>query len=302
MHNTDSNIDKNRILVLTETDRDIDPMFQAWLDNGLHADLLFAPVKSRLLRAFRRLWLNGVFPGASLWYGTWKHSILDYDMIIIHASELTRTIPKWIRSQQKDMRIIYWYWNPVNERSNPALVDDSETELWSFDSADCAKYGMKQNIQYYYGSPEEIHEVKYDVYFVGHDKGRAEQLSDIKAKLDNLGITYRFDLIEENQPNIPYNEVRENIKNSRAILEVNQSGQSGYTLRALEALFFQKKLITTNESIMRESFYRENNIYIIGHDDYSLKEFMDASMDDTSYLQQEYDIDAWLNRFINNKG
>jgi len=294
----ESNMDKKRILILTETDKEIDPMFNAWIEAGLNADLLFAPVKSKAVRAIRRLWLNGILPGANIWYGFWKNSLDKYDLIIIHASELTRTIPKWIRSKRRDVRIIYWYWNPVNVKSLPSLINDEKTETWSFDADDCKKYGMKQNIQYYYDSKETIEpRIEYDVYFVGHDKGRKDQLDNLAKLFKENGITYRFDIIGENEPNIPYVEVRNRIRKSKAILEINQIGQIGCTLRALEALFFQKKLITTNMSVKNEKFYNKNNIFILNNDNCNLDDFIKGQMIDTSDIKKLYDIDAWLRGF-----
>ncbi len=291
-------IDKNKILVLTETVKEADPMFNAWIDDGLHADLLFAPVQNKLGRAVRRLWLNGILPGASMWYGAWKNTVSDFDTIIVHASELTRTIPKWIRAQRPDIRIIYWYWNPVNEKSLPSLIDDEQTEIWSFDSDDCKKYGMKQNIQYYYDSKEEKElNIEYDVYFVGHDKGRKEQLDKLANIFKDKNITYRFDIIGENEPNIPYGEIRKRISKSKAILEINQSGQIGCTLRALEALFFQKKLLTTNSAVKNEEFYNENNIYILDDKLEDIDKFMNLPFTDTTDLKKKHDIEAWIKRF-----
>ncbi len=302
MQDNISTIDKNKILILTETDKEIDPMFNAWLEAGYDADILFTPIQSKVLRAFRRLWLEGIIPGASIWYNTWKKQLDNYNMIIIHASELTRTIPSWIRKQSPNMRVIYWYWNPVNPKSLPTLISDAKTECWSFDKADCKQYGMKQNIQYYYGDSYDITTtLEYDVYFVGHDKGRAKKLQDIKSDLDEQGITYKFDVIKESSPNIPYNTVRANIRKTKAILEINQAGQAGYTLRALEALFFQKKLITSNVSLKKEKFYNPSNIYILNQEDTSIKDFMDAPFVDTSSFIREYNIDAWVSNFINSK-
>lgn len=292
-------IDKNKILVLTETVKDADPMFNAWLDAGLNADVLFAPVKSKIGRAIRRLWLNGVLPGANVWYNNWKNNIANYDTVIVHASELTRTIPRWIRAQKPDMRIIYWYWNPVNEKSLPQLIDDEKTEIWSFDSDDCMKYGMQQNIQYYYDSKEQESNIEYDVYFVGHDKGRKEQLDKLEKIFKDNNITYRFDIIGDNEPNIPYGEIRNRISKSKAILEINQSGQIGCTLRALEALFFQKKLLTTNSAVKNEEFYNENNVFIIDEEMEDIDRFLNLPFEDTKELKKKHDVDAWIMNFMN---
>jgi len=289
---------KNKTLILTETNIESDPMFNAWIDAGVHAALLFSPVNNKVGRAFRRLWLNGIIPGANIWYGEWKNRLDKYDTVIVHASELTRTIPSWIRKQKKDIRIIYWYWNPVNNKSLPSLIKDDETELWSFDKADCEKYNMHKNIQYYYGANDvQDDEPEYDVYFVGHDKGRRDQIESIRQQLERDGVSYKFDIIKESEPNIPYYKVRDNIRKSKAILEINQAGQEGYTLRALEALFFQKKLITSNESIQKEDFYRKDNIYIISEGLEGICDFLRKPGTDTRDYIKLYDIDAWIGIF-----
>lgn len=49
---------------------------------------------------------------------------------------------------------------------------------------------------------------------------------------------------------------------SKCVLDSAQAGQLGLTIRVLEALGAQKKLITTNEDVVNYDFYREENIYV----------------------------------------
>lgn len=291
---------KERTLILTETDPETDMMFQAWIQNGLKAEVIFIPMP-KLIRFVRRAWVDHFLPGYSVWYGSWKRKLWDYDTVILHASERTRTIPLFLHSIKPTMRIIYWYWNPVNKQSLPSLTRVAGIECWSFDQEDCKKYGMRQNIQYYDYPDEKVEiEPEYDVYFIGHDKGRSSVIERIKREIVNLGYKVRIDLVREGSPNIPYEEVQKRIAKSKVILEVTQEGQSGCTLRALESLFMRKKLITTNGNIIHEDFYNDSNIFIFGKDDErKLASFIDMPYDTTSDAFRDHrSIDAWFTNFF----
>ena len=83
-------------------------------------------------------------------------------------------------------------------------------------------------------------------------------------------------------------------------MEINKEGQSGLTLRALEALFYKKKLITNNISIMNEMVYNKKNIYIIGVDNNkSVKEFLSEPyfiLENYDDLVSYYSFDSWIKR------
>ena len=83
-------------------------------------------------------------------------------------------------------------------------------------------------------------------------------------------------------------------------MEVTQEGQVGSTLRALEALFFRKKLITTNLNIVKEDFYNRNNIFIYGKDDMEkLYDFIKTPYDKASdQFRNRHTIDAWFLNFF----
>lgn len=290
---------KEKTLILTQTDPDTDMMFKAWGEAGLNAAIIFKPIP-KLWRGVRRIWADGILPGCQLWYGEWKNNIEKYDTVIIHADVRTRTVPQFIHKVKPSMRIIYWYWNPVCSRTLPSLTKDNQIECWSFDSNDCNTYRMKKNIQYYYCVQSFIGlPIEYDIYFVGHDKGRREEIDKLINLFSLYNLSSRLDLLKESDPIIPYQVVQKRISKCKAILEVNQSGQVGYTLRALEALFYEKKLITTNQLIEKEPFYRPENIFIIGKDDIrEIGNFMNTEMKDVSQYKNQFDIDTWFTNFF----
>lgn len=63
-----------------------------------------------------------------------------------------------------------------------------------------------------------------------------------------------------------YTQVLNSIRKSNLIVEIVQDGQNGLTIRSLEAMFFNSKLLTNNKDIINYPFYNKNNIFIIGVD------------------------------------
>lgn len=294
-------MNKEKILILTQTNPQTDTMFKNWILNGLNADVIFKDIP-KPFRLVRRIWMNFPLPFYSVWLGEWKNKLKDYDIVILHANDWSRHIPRFIHSINKKIRIIYWYWNPVTKLSLPQKVDDAQTELWSFDKHDVEKYGMKYNIQYYsYFNVKNVKKlpINKDVYFIGHDKGRKSNIEDFESKLHSYGIKTKIQIIRSNSDFIPYSEVCQDIYTSRAILEFTQKGQTGYTLRALESLFFDRKLITDNKEILNEPFYNSNNIFVIGYNDFSeITQFLKKPYDKSvNKFKSKYDINAWLNNF-----
>lgn len=84
-------------------------------------------------------------------------------------------------------------------------------------------------------------------------------------------------------------------------LEINQTGQTGLTVRALEATFLKKKLLTTNKSIQDTPLYQLDNIFILNSDDEkAIRDFMERTLDDQAFDEEinYYDVKNWLNRFF----
>lgn len=284
---------------MTQTNPSTDLVFQQWIKKGLNASILFKPLP-KLLRLIRRIWLTYNFPFSIIWLNCWIKDIKKYDCFIVHASEMTGTVATWIHRFNPSARIIYWYWNPVNKYSNPSRVKDKSVEFWTFNNIDAQKYCMRTNIQYYSGLNVVKSKNKYDVYFIGHDKGRKEQINNIIFSLRKKSLICKVDLITPDKKNLPYKEVCKRISESKAILEINQSGQDGYTLRTMEALFFKKKLITNNINIKKEQFYFKDNIFILGID--SMKDicsFINKPYDKNAdkYIK-DHDINKWFNNFF----
>lgn len=244
----------------------------------------------------------------------WIEQIALFDMIIIHANPINRSIPKMLRKRGYKGRIIYWWWNPVHMSISPNKINRQDCELWSFSEDDCREWNLQHNSTYYF-----LHHKTHSSYsnkkilFCGQDKGRYAQLQHLKQKLSTIGYESDFLIIKDStspkegdfSPYIPYRQMVSRICEDYAIVEILQEGQTGMSLRVMESLFFGKKLISNNHTLEQEPFYSKKNIFILGKDNISeLKLFLETPMEKTSPdLKEHFDFSTWLQRFniTNNK-
>ncbi len=86
------------------------------------------------------------------------------------------------------------------------------------------------------------------------------------------------------------------ISDSSVVLDIQHPDQKGLTMRTIEMIGAQKKIITTNKEIMTYDFYNPNNIYYLDRETLRL----DKSFFEIPYvpIQKEiyykYSIDGWL--------
>ncbi len=257
-------------------------------------------------RAVRRLLYSFKFR-PTYFYGDWKKIMDCFPVIVIYAQKNEDIISYLCSRKEENQRIIVWYWNPVSRCVNPNKIKGLGCELWSFDPEDCRKYGLNFNTTYYFKDlklPVSFSK-EYDVFFCGINKGRKNKLNEIQAILAKNSITSFFYLVDEELPvserlpRLQYKEYLSKLSNANAILDILQDGQQGMTLRVMEALFFNKKLITNQSSIAKEDFYNSNNIFIIGKDDWNnIKDFMNKPVIKTpEEVLDKYDFFTWLKRF-----
>ncbi|EMF8517223.1 hypothetical protein AWI17_18770 [Enterobacter asburiae] len=170
--------------------------------------------------------------------------------------------------------------------------------IFSFDSADCQRYSLAMIEQFLPFSLHEIQRLQQEskienkrCFFVGgYEPIRAEILKILTPELENSGYKPDFYLLDKynNHDSYPdncqnkrlsYIENIEKVKHASALLEINKPEQRGLTLRALEALIFNKKLITTNASIRSMDLYDPARIFIYNVDDLEgLQDFLQSPL------------------------
>jgi hypothetical protein len=207
-----------------------------------------------------------------------KKDILHFDgeYIIVYDSIVTRRFIVWLIKNKRQCRIIYLYTNLVGKARNltPAQIPQS-VSIWTYDSTDAEKYHINLvkcggYSTCYIG---DNCKKKYDVVYIGRDKGRAEYLLSLEKKLNDVGLKTKFLIMPDTRiakkkqiysKAISYFEVIKLVTESRAVVNIVLPGQTGVSLRDYESLFNQVKLITNNPVLKLYNFYDPANIFILG--------------------------------------
>lgn len=242
--------------------------------------------------------------------------VLIFDPLTVqHFLSIVRNLPT---------RHVYtWVWNSgLFFSKHPARRDLAfrvfkrhSERIYTFDHADSVRYAIpfKEQVFSRMRIPEpdpRSHPV--DLVFIGTERNRLPVFRRIMDEAQADGLTTFFHIVPSPYKRygvgeqswlsagaIPYAEVLRHIGRARCLIEIVQSGQHGCTLRAMEALFFGKKLVTDNPAVEREAFYRPENVYRLGREERSLREFLDQPMVEIpSDVIQRHDIAHWIDTFL----
>ena len=245
-------------------------------------------------------------------------------IIIIRGSILTRAFMETLRDENKSAKLILYQWDSHANHQYKQLIEYFD-ECYTFDKADSKKYAIKYLPLFFIKPYNDIHfqhtvheYFKYDVLILGtlHD----ERYSDVQYLLKYLndnGISYYcylyipyFRYIKKYLSGKRFHNVRhrtlkteeivELFRNSRAVVDLPQRDQIGYTMRTFEVLGSGKKLITTNTNIREEAFYCEDYIKVI--DIYNIKISKDF-INSTSGKKllpsiEKYSLSAWTQKLL----
>ena len=253
------------------------------------------------------------FPMVFRW-GDWIKEIDSHENVVVTANYHTIPLVKYLNKKFPDLNIHVFYFNPIAKDVPLRYFQEYNCKIWSFDKEDCNKYGLNYNNQFVVSENYEdrLTETVYDIIFIGADKGRLKKILEIEQQLKRIGMSSYFHVVSTNEEAnlnnydykdyLSYDEIVELESKAKAILDFVQDGQSGQTIRPLEAMFLRKKLITNNTSIIEEPYYSRDNIFILGEDDLdTLPKFIDNKINSEIEIYPRYEIKAWLMNFINSE-
>ena len=189
---------------------------------------------------------------------------------------------KYLKKKYKNCKIVVLYRDllKVSQRYNPGIQNNPDVDLYmTFDKGESEKYGMP-----YFSEFESLiniplsDEFESDLYFAGNVKDRLPILLDIYHRVSSFGLRCKYYLIgvpqlqrvelpgiEYAEKFMTYREMLIHTARSKCVLEINQQGADGYTSRFLEAVMFNRKLITNNGFVKQSLFYKPEYIQLINN-------------------------------------
>ena len=249
----------------------------------------------------------------------------DYDYILIVKCDMTpASILERFREVYPNAKLCLNLWDSVE--NIPGVTEKFKyfDTLHSFGLNDCEKYPILKFRPLFFGDQfrKEEHEgdYKYDISFCGtiHSDRYAviKQVQKI-AKEKNLKcywflylqskFIYRFYKATKKEfrgvaestfsfDKMSAAEIAKVVDESRIILDIQHPKQTGLTMRTIEMIGMNKKLITTNESIRRYDFFYADNVAVVDRNDVRIPE----GFIKTSYhplpkeVYEKYSLKSWI--------
>lgn len=266
----------------------------------------YKPERNLFDRIIREICFRLPFLPKIMWY---NQELKRYhpEYVIVSDTIITKHFLKWISKLYPNAQLNFVYGNMVGCAAHllPRQVP-SCYKVWTYDGFDSMKYQVSlYNISPYYKCYIRPPKEKiFDVLYVGSDKGRGDRLIAFEKKLNELGLNTKFIIVKDSriskeksyyQKPISYTELVELISISKSVLNIALENQQGITVRDLESLFQDVKLITTNDRIKDTDIYTPNNVFIL--DDHNYKEipkFLGLPLDNMDSVKPNHTFDKYV--------
>ncbi|MEP9316788.1 hypothetical protein ABKS89_06625 [Pseudomonas sp. LABIM340] len=240
----------------------------------------------RIYRLFRSLGKRLPVPMPLEWLGrrvNARHGERPGDILVCNEGELLHGINAGIASTFNGHKVLL-----VRDLVDRQFIDSVRglfDRVYSFDPEQCSLLDVERLDQFFPFNEAAARQLASSsnstgtgrtCTFLGRDKGRSATVLAIAEALRKQGCELDFHIVRDKSTQVaspyhvsaiyPYRDSLRMTLGADVLVEVNQTGQAGYTLRVLETLFFDKKLLTTNARVKQESFYDPGRFFIWGVD------------------------------------
>ena len=254
--------------------------------------------------------------------------VSQYDVVFLISGQslsLNETMIKEIRKLQPSAKFVLYQWDSLQNFRYIEKMEKYFDKCYSFDKDDVRNHENLVFLPLFYAKRfEKMVEInkemyEYDFSFIGTAhlqkykfvKKMAEQLQKVYSSQfiyyflpSRIVYVYRKIMNEEMKQAkysefhfvpLTFDEYDSIYKESKCILDSPQARQTGLTIRAIEALGANRKLITTNSDIMKYDFYKPENIYVYeGEFDYSSPFFHCPYKPVEKEIYEKYSLRNWL--------
>lgn len=252
----------------------------------------------------------------------------DFDLIfMIKGDQLSYQDLKKFFEPHKAKKILY-LWDSIERIDGVEKKFSLFDKIYSFDRLDCLKNEkLIFKPLFYLKEFENLENIsrRYDIFHLGwFHSDRGKILSEIGTTLNKRNIIKLHFRLTTGPLNYfkqlfsslkylpflrPYNYsfdyYLKRVKESNAVLDISHPNQTGLTLRSIETLGANRKLITTNEDIINYPFYNDAQIMIISrvseiHKDKIIKflEKKSLELNATPKELKALRIDNWIKGFF----
>lgn len=234
----------------------------------------------------------------------------QFDFIfVINAAIFPEYFIKELMGKFVNSKKILYSWDSLAVYPNAINYHKYFDIIFSFDAGDVEEYDYMKFLPLFFcddlfdKNNGQINNYKYDMSFIGF--GHTERYSFIhsvekQAKRENWNTCFKLylpsylhflrgkyikGLFKDANRNdfiykpIPLETIKKITNESRIVVDIELSNQTGLTMRTIETHGMRKKMITTNSQIKNYDFYNEDNILVVDRNNPII---------DTSFVEKPY--------------
>lgn len=252
------------------------------------------------------------------------------DIVFLLSPEaLPLSLLEKILNKHPKIKVLLYMWDSIKNKIGTKKYLPYCDKVFTFDPNDkqlnqiiefCPLFYLNE-----YANIRVYNHDDYDVAFIGTAHSDRLLLADkIKSQVETNGgrvyyffylqskkLFYYLKLVNSNfkkarasdffYKSLSSEETMRIICSSKAVLDIHHPQQTGLTMRTMEVLGCNRKLITTNAEVAKYDFYNSQNILIIDRSNPQIPiDFLQSNfipIDETIY--KRYSLDGWLNTIFN---
>jgi hypothetical protein len=251
----------------------------------------------------------------------------DYhNVFIIKGENLTNEAIDIIKKKNPNAKWVLYLWDSVSRVPGSKKIFHQFHEIYSFDRMDCiSNSDLKFNPLFYreeYARHSQGSMALTDLYFLGwyhSDRLKLIEKVIVFCRENNLKhniklyvgfFSYLTHFITGNELKhfkkylihkpISATENVNSILNSNCTLDIAHPLQNGLTMRTIELVGAQRKIITTNADIVNYDFYNEDNVLILDRSNpvLNIDFFRQPYKELDKGIVQQYALSNWLSKMI----
>lgn len=275
---------------------------------------VYAPtIKNRVLNKF--------------YIDTIKKISRDVDtVLVIRGSSLSRMVMEYLKNiYGKSCLYIMYQWDGVKNNPEILKIVDLFDEIYTFDIEDSQKYAWGYRPLFF--DPEKVENRKKDItisYLCSLHSQRAQVLENLKGycykhslslysnmycnrlayfKWKYIGKKPEYRNTNNKDVSFKSLSLEETYKiysRTRIIIDYTHPGQTGFTMRTIEALGNRCKLVTNNQLIKNADFYNPNNVYVYEGTNIEIPtDFIESEYEEVDErIYNYYSLKGWMNTLL----
>ena len=252
-------------------------------------------------------------------------------LFLVAPETIDLKIIEKIKQNHKNIQIFTYFWDSIKNKRTALNYLHISDKYFSFDSNDIKVDNKIEFLPLFYIKDyenilNEREDILYDICFIGTiHSDRYKIIKQIEDQVRSIGLqTYFYfyspskilfffqKLFKKDFKDIKWEDVSFKslnkldviniIKKSKTIIDIQHPLQTGLTMRTIEMLGANKKILTTNKDIINYDFFIKDNILVLDRNEIEINaEFFDKKYFKIEEgLYKKYSLSNWLKTIFEN--